>query len=163
MGAQTKESRSNMLSIARRKLDETGNAFREAGPRIRVIPRGGWIAAIRESLGMSVQNLADRLGMTRAAAAKLEVSERSQTIQLDTLRKAADALECDLVYALVPRQPLQDLVNSRRLEILKSMQQRTQQHMRLEAQDVSDPEYYLHLLNQAEFLVPDRMLWRKRT
>lgn len=155
------ESRKNMLSIARRKLDETGRALREAGPRIRVIPRGGWIAAIRGALGMTVQDLADRLGITRAAAAKLEVSERRRTIQLETLQRVADALECDLVYVLVPRKPLQDIVDNRRLEILQSLQKRTDQHMRLEAQAVSDPEHYQHLLRQAEFLVPDRMLWRK--
>jgi predicted DNA-binding mobile mystery protein A len=157
------QSRNYVLSLARRKLDETGHAFREAGPRIRALPAGGWIAAIREALGMSVQDLADRLGVTRASAAKLETSERRKTIQLDTLQRAADALGCDLIYALVPRQPLQDMVDARRLEVLGSMQERTRQHMRLEAQDVVDPAHDEHFLEQAEFLVPDHMLWRRKS
>lgn len=159
--AGTPTSRKSMLSIARRKLDETGQAFRAAGPRIRPVPRGGWIAAIREALGMSVQDFADRLGVTRATAAKLEANERRQTIQLDSLYRAADALGCDLVYALVPRQPLQDVVANRRVAILKSMQRRTHQNMRLEAQEVEDPHFQEQLRAQAELLVPDRWLWRK--
>lgn len=155
-------SRKSMLSIARRKLDETGQAFREAPSRIRVVPRGGWIAAIREALGMSVQDFADRLGVTRATAAKLEANERRRTIQLDSLYRAADALECDVVYALVPRQPLQQMVSNRRVAILKSMQTRTHQNMRLEAQEVEDSVLQEQFRTQAELLVPDRWLWRKK-
>jgi predicted DNA-binding mobile mystery protein A len=151
-----------MLSIARRKLDETGQVFREAPSRIRVVPRGGWIAAIREALGMSVQDFADRLGVTRATAAKLEANERRRTIQLDSLYRAADALECDVVYALVPRQPLQQIVSNRRVAILKSMQTRTHQNMRLEAQEVEDSVLQEQFRTQAELLVPDRWLWRKK-
>ncbi|UNK48336.1 mobile mystery protein A [Lysobacter sp. S4-A87] len=154
-------SRKSMQSVARRNLDETGRAFREAGPRIRAVPRGGWIAAIREALGMSVQDFADRLGVTRATAAKLEANERRRTIQLDSLYRAADALGCEVVYALVPRQPLQEVVADRRLAILQSMQKRTQQNMRLEAQEVDDVRQQEHLRAQAELLVPDRRLWRK--
>ncbi|WP_341727076.1 mobile mystery protein A [Pseudoxanthomonas putridarboris] len=154
-------SRKSMLSVARRRLDETGRIFRDAGPRIRSIPSGGWIGAIREALGMSVQDFADRLGVTRATAAKLEANERRRTIQLDSLQRAADALGCDLIYALVPREPLQDMVTERRMAVLKSMRRRTQQNMRLEAQEVDDPQQEEHLLAQAELLVPDRLLWRK--
>lgn len=110
---------------------------------------------------MSVQDLADRLGVTRATAAKLEANERRRTIQLDSLYRAADALGCDVVYALVPRQPLQEIVTERRLAILESMQKRTQQNMRLEAQEVDDAQQQEHLRAQAELLVPDRRLWRR--
>ncbi len=110
---------------------------------------------------MSVQDFADRLAVTRATAAKLEANERRRTIQLDSLYRAADALDCDVVYALVPRQPLQEMVANRRLEILQSMHRRTQQNMRLEAQDVDDDQLLQHLRAQAELLVPDHGLWRK--
>ena len=110
---------------------------------------------------MSVQDFADRLGVTRATAAKLEANERRRTIQLDSLYRAADALGCDVVYALVPRLPLQEIVANRRLEILQSIQRRTQQNMRLEAQDVDDAQLQQHLRAQAELLVPDHKLWRK--
>lgn len=110
---------------------------------------------------MTVQDLANRLGITRAAAAKLETNERRRTIQLDSLQRAADALGCDLFYALVPREPLQKTVDDRRLDVLRAMQERTEHHMHLEAQPVDNAVSREALLRDAERLVPDRMLWRK--
>jgi predicted DNA-binding mobile mystery protein A len=75
------------------------------------VPRGGWIRAIRDALGMSARDLAHRLGVTESTVARMETSERAQSIQLATLQKAAVALGCDLVYALVPRRPLEQTVH----------------------------------------------------
>jgi len=152
----------NPLSqIARRRLDETGDLLRELAPRARATPRGGWIAAIREGLGMSVQEFGQRMGITRASAAKLEANERRRTLQLHTLQRAAEALDCDLIYALVPRRPLQEMVDTRRVEILMSVHERTRQHMRLEAQEVAPAYSARDLLREAERLVPDRALWKQ--
>lgn len=149
-----------LSALARLRLDETGERLRELPARARAVPAGGWVAAIREALGMSVQDFAHRLGITRASAAKLEASERRGTVQLDTLQRAAAALDCDLVYALVPRRGLQQMVDTRRVEILMSIQNRTRQHMRLEAQE--EPVAYTtrDLLREAERCVPDRALWK---
>jgi len=76
-----------------------------------VIPRGGWIRAIRDALGMSARDLAHRLGVTESTVARMETSERAQSIQLSTLQRAAAALGCDLVYALVPSRPLEQSVH----------------------------------------------------
>lgn len=149
-----------LSALARLRLDETGERLRELPARARAVPTGGWVAAIREALGMSVQDFAHRLGITRASAAKLEASERRGTVQLDTLQRAAAALDCDLVYALVPRRGLQQMVDTRRVEILMSIKNRTRQHMRLEAQE--EPVAYTtrDLLREAERCVPDRALWK---
>jgi predicted DNA-binding mobile mystery protein A len=69
-------------------------------------PERGWVRAVREALGMSAAALADRLNITGGAVTRLEQSEAADRVQLDTLRRAADALGCDLVYLLVPRRPL---------------------------------------------------------
>ena len=73
-------------------------------------PHGGWVGAIREALAMPRKDLAVRMRVAESTVARLEASERAGTVQLDTLRRAADALGCDLVYALVPRRRLEDMV-----------------------------------------------------
>lgn len=69
-------------------------------------PRSGWVNTIRESLGMSATAFARRLGMTHAGVRKLETAEALDAITLASLRKLAQALDCELQYALIPRQSL---------------------------------------------------------
>src|ERR1700689_1270651 len=90
---------------ARERLDER---FREIGPVSRFAqPVHGWIKAIRRALGISEPQLAKRLNVTQPSIAALEQSEEKGTIELATLRRAAEALDCRLVYALVPNRTLE--------------------------------------------------------
>lgn len=73
-------------------------------------PPVGWIRAIRTSLGMSGTELAARMGVGQSTVSGLEHSEVQGTIRLDTLRRAAEALDCDLVYYLSPRTTLEKAV-----------------------------------------------------
>lgn len=94
---------------ARRRLEGRAEALRGRATELEV-PRGGWLRAIRESLGMSSGDLAVRMGVAQSTVIRLEASERAQTAQLSSLRSAAEALGCDLVYAVVPRRPLEETV-----------------------------------------------------
>ena len=98
-------------------------------------PPRGWIRAVREALGMSAAALAVRLGITAGAVTRLEQSEAADRIQLDTLRRAADALGCDLVYLLVPRRPLNAVVRDRARELAHRQIAAVEQTMRLEDQE----------------------------
>jgi predicted DNA-binding mobile mystery protein A len=97
-------------------------------------PPKGWIRAIREALGMSAAALAGQLGVTAGAVTRLEQSEAADRIQLDTLRRAADALGCDLVYLLVPRRPLTTVVRERAGRLAHAQIAAVEQNMRLEDQ-----------------------------
>jgi predicted DNA-binding mobile mystery protein A len=66
-------------------------------------PQKGWIRAIREVTGLTLREVAQRLGSAPSLAAYLEKSETKYSITLGKLREAADALDCQLVYALVPK------------------------------------------------------------
>jgi len=66
-----------------------------------------------EYLGMSAAAFARRLGMSPAGVRKLEGAEASYTITLASLRKLAQALDCELQYALVPRTSLVQHVKDR--------------------------------------------------
>jgi len=61
---------------------------------------------------MTAGDLADRMGVSQPSVTRLEQSERDGVVRLDTLTRVADALECDVVYALVPRRPLEDMVTA---------------------------------------------------
>ncbi len=76
-------------------------------------PDGGWIREIRESLGMTTRQLAARMRQSQSAVSQLERSEVTDRVQLGSLRRAADALDCDLVYAFVPRTSLEATVRTR--------------------------------------------------
>ena len=76
-------------------------------------PDQGWIRTIRDALGMSSRQLAARMGVSQPAVSQLERSEVAGRIQLDSLRRAAAALDCELVYSLVPRASLEETLATR--------------------------------------------------
>lgn len=79
----------------------------------RSAPARGWLKLIRECLGRTERQQALRLGIAASTLHKAEVSEAEERISLGQLRKLADGLDCELVYALVPRKPLTDVVRER--------------------------------------------------
>jgi predicted DNA-binding mobile mystery protein A len=124
---------SNEASLRSRKLLD-GHFDEWQQLRALARPPRGWIRAIREALGMSAAVLAARLSITASAVTRLEQSEAAGKIQLDTLRRAADALGCDLVYLLVPRRPLDAVVRDRARELAHRHVAAVEQTMRLEDQ-----------------------------
>ncbi|HVS52996.1 MAG TPA: helix-turn-helix domain-containing protein [Opitutaceae bacterium] len=69
-------------------------------PRPSAIPRRSWIKSTRETLGLSLQALADRLDVSPQAVHQLEGSEAAGTISLGQLEKLARAMGCRLTYSL---------------------------------------------------------------
>ena len=127
--------------------------------QLRAIPRPprGWVRAVREALGMTAAVLAARMGTTAGAVTRLEQSEAADRIQLDTLRRAADALGCDLVYLLVPRRPLTTVVRDRARELARRQVEAVEQTMRLEDQATGKASEMEHQL--AEQLLERGGLW----
>src|ERR1700689_3974500 len=103
--------KARLAAQSRSHLDER---FRELGPSKRYAPPvRGWIKAFREALGMSTAQLAKRLGIKQPSLVALEQSEAKGTIELATLRRVAEALDCTLVHALVPNKPLETTFRDR--------------------------------------------------
>src|SRR4051812_24912152 len=100
---------------ARERLDERLAPLKPAD-RFRAPPKG-WVRAIRDALGMTGVQFARRLRVRPPSVASLEVSEASGAIQLNTLRRAAEALDCTLVYALVPNDSLEGAIRTRARKI----------------------------------------------
>jgi predicted DNA-binding mobile mystery protein A len=131
--------------IARLALDGRLATIRQAAPSF-VAPRGGWLRAIRESMGLPSQVLGDRLGLNGRTIRRLERSEQDGVVRLDTLARAADALGCDLVYAIVPRRPLEQSVFERALELATAELTRVDHSMALEEQSTGADDERARLL-----------------
>ena len=124
-------------------------------------PRSGWVRAIRESLGMSAAAFARRLGMTPVGVRKLESAEASDAITLASLRKLAQALDCELQYALVPRNSLQQQVRDRAEIVARERLRPIAHSMALEDQAVQGPQNKLQLETAIKELIEGsrRELW----
>ncbi len=101
-------------------------------------PSRGWIRAIRETLGMTTAQLAKRLGVHQPRVIELERAEATGNITIKSLERAAEALGCRLVYALIPEEPLANTIRKRASFIADQQLASVQQTMRLEAQEVTD-------------------------
>ena len=102
-----------------------------------VRPRGGWLRAIRNSLGMTTRQLARRTGVSQAAVVDAERHEVGGDISLNTLRRYAEALDCDVFYALVPRQPLVTTVEAQALRVAQEEVERARAAMSPEDREAS--------------------------
>jgi predicted DNA-binding mobile mystery protein A len=101
-------------------------------------PELGWVRAIREALGMSSPQLAKRIGITAAQSIEdMQEDEVDGTIRLNTLHRLAEGLDCQLVYALVPRKSFQDIRRDRATAIARRLISRVSHSMKLEDQGVS--------------------------
>ena len=120
--------------IARESLDKRLYLLRNVD---MTRPPRGWIKAIREALGMTTRQFAQRVGVVQSRAVDIEKAELTGSISLDSLTRAANALDCELVYALIPRKPLKDIVDEQARALAKRYIRSTSHSMTLENQTLS--------------------------
>lgn len=118
----------------------------------------GWIATVRGALGMTQQAFGARLKMPKQRVSQLEMRERTGDIKLSQLRDAADALNCDLVYAFVPREPLEEMVQRRARETALRELKAVERTMQLEGQatGISEERIRDYIARHVE----EKDLWR---
>ncbi|MBK6622105.1 MAG: mobile mystery protein A [Saprospirales bacterium] len=101
-------------------------------------PPTGWIKAVRTALGMTLEQLGNKLSLTKQAAQAIENREKEGAITLKALRDAANALDMQLVYGFVPKDgSLDALINRKARELATQIVMRTSQTMKLEDQENS--------------------------
>jgi predicted DNA-binding mobile mystery protein A len=144
-------------SQARARLDERLASVRHQGD-LQPPPRG-WVRAIRDALGMSGAQLAQRISVSAQTVDALEKSETAGTLQLKNLRRLAEAMDCRLVYALVPNKPLTEMVDERAREIALQDFSRVAHTMRLEAQETGDEDIEDRIAAYIKDNVSARDLW----
>ena len=132
---------------------------RLAGLELGEIPPRGWIRAFREALGMTTGELSHRMGITQSRISQIERSEALGSIRLDTLQRAAHALNCQVHYVFVPNQPLEDLVLEQALLRARAEVNAVQHSMALEDQDSAQAIYEAKVRELAEEMIDSRNLW----
>jgi predicted DNA-binding mobile mystery protein A len=145
--------------LAREQLDKT---LAQLAPlKTLVPPRRGWIRAIRQTLGMTGEQLAKRLHTSKQRISRIEQDEISERLTINTLRKVAECLDCTLIYGLVPKQSLEHTVQQHARMLALRRLNRSNQMMRLEHQELSEEDKRRALEDLVREIVEDmpRALW----
>ena len=116
------------------QLTRSLSAFEAARQEAR--PQRGWLRAIREGLGLSLEDVGKKLGQSRRRIQEFEKAESKDRITLRSLRRVAAALDCELVYAIVPKSGTITELAERRARAQAT-------------EDVLDIEHTMALENQA--------------
>jgi predicted DNA-binding mobile mystery protein A len=150
------------MKDAIRHLDKRFSALRPLvnSPR----PPKGWLRAIRDALGMTTAQFGRRLGVSQPRIVELEQSEVSGVVTLNTLQRAAEALGCRFVYALVPEKSLEETVRARAKLIAARQSGAVEHTMRLEDQAVTSKKVSKELLQRRieELMRRPARLWDEK-
>lgn len=143
-------------------LDDALEGYRKAASTPP--PAGGWVKAIRQAIGMTKEQLAQRLDLSPSTINTLERSEARGRITLESLQRLAQGMDCHMVYAIVPNdgKTLDEIVR-RRAEAMASKQlARVSHSMRLEEQGLNEKQEKRQLARLVEALMSGsrRRLWR---
>lgn len=110
---------------------------------------------------MSQAVLAQRLGVSSAAVNKLERAEGYGGITIGKLAEVAGALDCHLVYALVPNSTLEQTVNAQARSQAAQLLGYAARTMELEAQDIDRDRRAEAVERYAQGLISSGELWRQ--
>jgi len=146
--------------LALKQLDKQLASWQKAKAFFQ--PSHGWIRTLRKVLGMTTQQLSKHLGIDRSRLVRIESAEIADAVTLRTLRKAAHALNCDLVYGFVPRIPLKEWIHEQALNIAKERLKTVAHSMALEDQAVNADEQKEQLDEMVKTLLQEsfKHLWR---
>jgi len=151
--------RNHLLAAA--QLDRKLAVLRGAAPAFRNAVVGGWIRSLRQALGLSAAALGRRMNLAQQSVVQFEENERNGAITLGSLRRVAEALDAELIYAIVPRKNLRDTIFERAEALAKERVAPVAQSMQLEAQGISEQELSERITELARELERrPRQLWR---
>lgn len=126
------------------------------------IPPGGWIKAIRTALGISLQQLGNKLSVSRQNVLGIERREKEGAITINTLHEIANAMDMKLVYGFVPKDgSLDALIERRARELAIEIVKRTSVNMKLEAQSNSKRRIEKAIKERTAKIISEKpkMLW----
>ncbi len=142
------------------KIDRSANS----PAKTLAIPSEGWLATLRNALGISGAQLGRMMGRTRATISAAEKSEREGGITLQNLSAMAEAMNCKLVYALVPNDgSVSELLEAQALWKAETLVTKASTHMALEKQALQSEERARQVELLAEEMLRERTsdIWER--
>lgn len=127
-------------------------------------PPSGWIRAIRVSLGLSIRQLAELVGVTHASINQIERREPLKRVTLSSLEVIAEAMDCKLVYAIIPKNSdssLEKILEHRALNAAAKILSQVDHTMKLEAQGTNTKALKIEVKRLARELIEtnDPLIW----
>jgi len=151
----------NKKKLIREQLDAS---LQRLSPLLDVTaPPKGWIRAIRDALGMTAKQLANRLGVAQQAVARIEKEELAGSVTIKTMRRIAECLDCVFVYGFVPRTSLEETVARQAKKVAAYRLAQASQTMSLENQALSrreNEQAFSDLIDELIRTLPSN-LWNK--
>ena len=97
---------------------------------------GSWIKSVRKALNMTLEQLGNKLGVSKQSVLQYEKSEGLGTISIKNLREIGNAMDMQLVYGFIPKDgSLEKMVERKATDLARSIVMRTHQNMKLESQE----------------------------
>lgn len=149
----------SLKKLMRTQIQENLNSFLDLVKK--PVPKGGWVRTIREALGLSNRMLSKKMRCSQSNITKIESGEKRGTISLRNLQRAAEAMNCKLVYCIVPLKPLEHMLEDQARIMAKKQIRLINHSMKLEQQGLNEKQ----LKQQEDALVQEllqgnpRYLW----
>ena len=127
-----------------------------------VMPPTGWIKAIRTALGMSMQQLGNKLSVTKQGIMEMENREKEGAITIKSLREVAKAMDMKLVYGFVPNDgSLDALIEKKAKDLATKIVMRTANTMKLEDQGNTDARINHAIKERTDEIIKEmpKILW----
>jgi predicted DNA-binding mobile mystery protein A len=119
------------------QLDQKLAHFRDAG--MVLVPQKGWVNTIRTTLNMTRDQLGNKLEVTKGAIQKIEEREATGQITINKLKDVGNALNMKFIYGFIPKDgTIESLINLKAEKLARKIVLRTNQHMKLEDQGISE-------------------------
>lgn len=129
----------NSKTLLLKQLNKQLQQF-QAAARVPT-PEKGWIRAIRTGLNMTLEQLGNKLNITKQGIRKIEESEAKGSISLKSLQATGEAMDMRLVYGFVPKDgDLENLIQQKAEDLARKIVLRTNQNMLLEDQGIGKPK-----------------------
>ncbi len=122
--------------LALDQIERRIGAIRKTKEAMKVRP--GWIHYMRKALGMKLEDLANCAGLSLSTVAQAERREAEGKVTLATLKQMAEAMECQFVYAFVPKTKIKSLLKGKALTKARAILTTADTHMTLEDQKVTE-------------------------
>lgn len=145
-----------MDNITINQIEKRLKGLRRALADAQVSP--GWIYYMRHALNLTLDKLAKRANLSKSTVQHIEKREKEGRITIETLNKIAQAMDCELIYAIVPNKKLNTFLFEKAYKRAEKIIKNADCHMALEDQKVTN-EIEIRIKRLAHELLERGDIW----